>query len=292
MLRPTLIIVVGALCKWGVHAHQGAHESSLSKCVHQCEAFNACHSSLDAFSCEATCDTMCKCKAVTHRMLNKPKHCTASMLAKFQKKLSMLRKSKRLSKVTLKDDDDSSEPKFDGYIPLEEYFGKDDQAEPAKPRMLNAKHLSMLKTAEPWSRAAGRHFTHRHHKARKVAAMAQTMNIPKPETKKEEKKPATQSSAVADKKAKDEKFPWWNNATAHLNFTAQKPEKPQKASPATSVHAGSLTKASAALGGATAGVKKDLLKPPSAKDAPKAPTPKATEKASAPKAPTPKTAKK
>lgn len=295
MLRPTLLLVAGAFFESLADASAGAHVSSLTKCVHRCEEFNACHSSLDAFSCEASCNTVCKCQAQAHRMLNKPKHCTASMLAKEQKQLSLLRQKKRMSKVQLKDDD---EPRFDSYVPLEEYWGKEDHAEPEKPRMLNSKHLSMLKSsAEPWSRAAGRHGAHRHHKARKVAAMAQTKNTTKPEVKKEEAKPAAQqSTAKAEKgKGKDEKFPWWADAKEHLNFTATKSEK---VSPATNMPANSLKKA--ALGGATAGVK-DSVKVPSPKVAPKAPekapvskapTPKAAEKPPAHKASAPKAAKK
>jgi len=151
-------------------ATRGSGASQLTQCVHKCEQKNECHASLDTYSCEVSCEALCKCSAISHRMLNKPKHCLASMIEKHQKNLSMLRMKKAtIKKVVLNDEDakpaKSDENQFSSYVPLEEFWPEGERGEAQKPRMLNShKEMALLRSkAAPWS-AAAHHGHHRHHR--------------------------------------------------------------------------------------------------------------------------------
>merc|ERR1719235_344928 len=154
-----------------VAATRASHDADLSQCVHKCEAKNDCHGSLEALTCEESCAALCKCSAISRRMLNKPKHCMASMLEQHRKKLNLIRMKKAtIKKVVLKDDDDASpaqaaEQDFSSYVALEDYWPQGHRAEAQKPRMLNSrKQMSLLKSeAMPWS--AARHGHRHHHRA-------------------------------------------------------------------------------------------------------------------------------
>lgn len=140
------------------------YSHALSKCVRRCEHENSCHSSLESFSCEATCKSMCECAERSRRMLNKPRNCQPAMLEEQKKQLSLIRSKARMSKVQLRETQKQPDL-FDGYIALEDFWPKAASAPDAKPRMLNGDHsLSLLKkhAAQPWS-AAAHPYAHRHH---------------------------------------------------------------------------------------------------------------------------------
>lgn len=335
MLRASGVLVAAAFL--GLHAHaaleseSGSYKNRLTKCVHHCEAANACHTSLESFACEASCQTVCECKARSRHMLNKPKHCTATMLAEQQKKLSLLRKSKsKLTKVQLKDEPD--EPHFDSYVALEDFWpgGKkaDAEASESKPRMLNALAVSRS-PAMPWSRGAGRHGLKRH-KKHKAASMAQVEKFlygfdPSENATKAknatEAKPATPKAAAAKVEdtskpqpaQKDQKAPKLtadketkasNVATSAKTPQVQKKTsqlqkaEPTKAAPSTTAAPAAhkvTTKAAAAQAPAKAAPVQAAAKAPAVQAAAKAtskvPTPQESTKPSVPKA-TPKVAEK
>lgn len=160
MWYPVKSSLLAALLLALADAH--AHVTKLSKCIHRCESFNACQESLESLSCEAACETMCNCKVRAHRMLNKPHHCSTSMLEAQTKRLSLLMGKAHPKKAQAQSDE------FSSYVPLEDFWPHaqgQSEDKSTKPRMLNTRRsLSLLKKgAEPWSQAA-RHIHRRHHK--------------------------------------------------------------------------------------------------------------------------------
>jgi len=154
-------------------ADASRHSHLLSKCVRRCESENACHSSLESFTCEATCKSMCECAEKSRHMLNKPRHCQPAMIEEQKKQLALIKGKSHMSKVKLAEEEKQPD-QFDGYIALEDFWPKASSAPNAKPRMLNGAHsMSLLnqKKAEPWS-AAVRPSVHRH------ASMAQILSKP------------------------------------------------------------------------------------------------------------------
>lgn len=181
MLRLAVVVASLGLAT----ATRGSHVAELTQCVHKCEQKNECHASLDSYSCEVSCDALCKCAAISRRMLNKPKHCMASMLEKHQKTLSMLRMKKAtIKKVVLQDDDAKPKPAdndFSSYVPLEDFWPQGKRGEAQKPRMLNSrKEMSLLRDQSmPWSAAhRGHHKHHRHHAAALLAKNASNASKP------------------------------------------------------------------------------------------------------------------
>lgn len=179
MLRLTVVVASLGLGA----ATREAHVAHLTQCVHRCEAKNECHASLDMLTCEESCEALCQCSAISRRMLNKPKHCMASMLEKHRKKLNLIRMKKAtIKKVVLQDDDDAAPAKaaeqdFSSYVALEDYWPKGHYAEAAaKPRMLNSrKEMSLIRSKPmPWSAARHPHKHHRH------AAALITKNVSAP----------------------------------------------------------------------------------------------------------------
>jgi len=125
-----------------------AHDASITRCVSNCERQNGCRSSLDTYSCESACSVSCKCKAMSARMLNKPKHCHASMLAKeHMKRLSLRKTGARLSKVVLQD----TQPAFEAFVPVADTFSD------APPQMLNRPPAKMLANQVRHRRHSHRH---------------------------------------------------------------------------------------------------------------------------------------
>lgn len=186
------------------------HAVSVAKCVRTCEAENACHTSLESLSCEASCQAVCKCAAISRRMLNKPKHCMTAMLEEHHKRLSLFRMGHpRMSKVVLKDDQAKSDSDFAAYVPLEDFWphGHDEKSqeseEHSKPVMLNSHaELSLLRrNAMPWSaeqrsRGKGGHrHHHRHHHS--TAFLEQNKNSTKTEKQSNVEKAAIPSKGAA-----------------------------------------------------------------------------------------------
>eukprot|EP00747_Dinoflagellata_sp_TGD_P183503 gnl/TRDRNA2_/TRDRNA2_38419_c0_seq1.p1 gnl/TRDRNA2_/TRDRNA2_38419_c0~~gnl/TRDRNA2_/TRDRNA2_38419_c0_seq1.p1 ORF type:complete len:268 (-),score=77.66 gnl/TRDRNA2_/TRDRNA2_38419_c0_seq1:75-878(-) len=135
--------------------HDSKHKtiSMQSRCESTCERRNMCAGSLDENECSQLCQANCQCMARSRRMLNKPKHCTLSMLAKGRSRLIQIRKKAKdakkkkrtgLSMVQTKAAQpfEESDP-FRGFIPLSEAFEEKsskwngNSEKPRKPRMLN-----------------------------------------------------------------------------------------------------------------------------------------------------------
>lgn len=161
-----------------VSATQATHSVSLAQCVRGCEAKNECHSSLESLSCEASCQAVCKCDRISHRMLNKPKHCMSDELEEHHKRLSLFRLGHpRMKKVVLKEDQTSSD--FAAFVPLEDFWPHGHPSQPqedSKPVMLNSRaELSLLrKDAMPWSpehRSLGSRSKHHHRRHHHNAAL-------------------------------------------------------------------------------------------------------------------------
>lgn len=188
-MSPLIVLVVSVGL---ASATRATHAVSFGQCVHSCETKNECRTSLDNLSCESSCAAVCKCAAISRRMLNKPKHCAASMLEQHNKKLALFRMGHPImKKVVLKDD----EPKFEASVSLDDFwphghdakqYDSEEDSMPRKPVMLNSRsQLSLLKKdAFPWSaerRSKGghRHHHHRHHHS--AALLDHKKNITKME---------------------------------------------------------------------------------------------------------------
>lgn len=231
------LAVLAASLSSALAAH-ATHSISVAQCVGGCEAKNECRSSLESLSCEASCHAVCKCEAISHRMLNKPKHCMSDVLKEHQKRLSLFRMGHpRMKKVVLKDDQADSD--FASYVPLEDFWPHSHPDEPhdeSKPLMLNSPaQLSLLrKEALPWSpehRSLGSRSKHhhRHHNAallekkKKGTKTDKHASLKKTQTGERFEKPATAAIIVEAKKKVV------TNMTASSNVTFAKN--------ATSVHA-------------------------------------------------------
>jgi len=189
------------------------HSHLLSKCVRRCEHENSCHSSLESFSCEATCKSMCECSERSKRMLNKPRNCQPAMLEEQKKQLSLIRSKAHVSKVKLADEQ-SQPDQFEGYIALEDFWPKAMSVPNAKPRMLNGDHsLSLLnkKAAEPWSVAARPH-AHRHGSLAQIKKATQ-----KPSNASNASRASNTSQAVIAAKKDDAPTVEKSNASQSLN---------------------------------------------------------------------------
>lgn len=164
-------------------AFEDSHAASLAACVTGCERKNECHTTLDPIPCEGSCKLLCECTRIARRVLNKPKHCMASMIAKHRKQLSLFRTGKvRVQKVLLKETDASEPSMMD--IHVEDAFphGGDVPEVAEKPRMLNGKRMSLLKSASheaamPWSAAARPQAEHHRSKRHAKAWSAITQEV-------------------------------------------------------------------------------------------------------------------